>query len=60
MLSTTKVLADASYRGMHKFHKNVQLPHRRSKKFPLPKDKKSENRTLSSQRVIVENVIEEV
>ncbi len=48
MLPTTKVLADAGYRGMQKFHKNVILPHRRSRKCRLSKDKKAENKELSS------------
>ncbi len=37
--------------------KNVELPHRKTKKKPLTKDQKEENKELASQRVVVENVI---
>ncbi len=47
ILPQTKILADSGYRGMQKIHKNVELPHRRSKKNPLSKEKKAENRSLS-------------
>ncbi|WP_395462622.1 IS5 family transposase [Wolbachia endosymbiont of Cantharis cryptica] len=57
ILPETKILADAGYRGMQKIHKNVVLPHRKTKKNPLSKEQKKENRTLMSQRAIVENVI---
>ncbi|WP_250296550.1 IS5 family transposase [Wolbachia endosymbiont of Oedothorax gibbosus] len=57
ILPQTKILADSGYRGMQKIHKNVELPHRRSKKNPLSKEKKAENRSLSIRRVVVENVI---
>jgi hypothetical protein len=52
-----KVLADSGYRGIQKIHANVELPHRRTKKNPLNKEKKVENQELASQRVVIENVI---
>ncbi len=57
ILSDIKVLADSGYRGMQKIHKNVELPHRKTKKKQLNKVEKKENQELASQRVIVENVI---
>ncbi len=54
ILPQTKILADSGYRGMQKIHKNVELPHRRSKKNPLSKEKKAENRSLSIRRVVVD------
>lgn len=42
---------------MQKIHKNVKLPHRRTKKKQLTKEQKKENQELASQRVVVENVI---
>ncbi|MDE5060893.1 transposase [Wolbachia endosymbiont of Drosophila tsacasi] len=56
-LPGTKILADAGYRGMQRIDKNVELPHRKTKKNPLSKEQKRENRALSSQRVMVENLI---
>lgn len=60
ILPDTKILADAGYRGMQKIHRNAELPHRRTKRNPLSKEQKKENRALMSQRAIVENVIEKV
>lgn len=57
ILPSIKVLADSGYRGMQKIHKNVVLPHRKTKKHPLIKEQKQENQELASQRVVVENVI---
>lgn len=57
ILPEIKVLADSGYRGLQKIHKNVELPHRKTKKKPLGKEKKKENQELASQRVVVENVI---
>ncbi len=42
---------------MQKIHANVALPHRKTKKNPITKEKKEENQELASQRVVVENVI---
>ncbi len=52
-----KVLADAGYRGMQKIHKDVELPNRKTRKEPLTKEKKEENRKFMSKRAVVENVI---
>lgn len=51
------MLGDAGYRGMQKIHENVELPHRKTRKKPLIKEKRRENQELMSKRVIVENVI---
>jgi hypothetical protein len=59
-LPSIKALADSVYREMQRLHKNVALPHRRTKKNPLNKKKKQENQELASKRVTVKNVIEEV
>ena len=55
--STTKVLTDTGYIGIKKIHQNSELPHKKSKKKPLTKKQKKENKNLSSQRVFNENVI---
>lgn len=44
---------------MQKVHENIGIPKKRSKKKPLTKEDKRYNRTISSERVIVENVIRE-
>lgn len=43
--------------GINKIHANSLLPKKRSKKNPLTKDDKRNNRNLASERVVNENVI---
>ncbi|MDD9331382.1 MAG: transposase family protein [Wolbachia sp.] len=57
ILPNMKVLADAVYREIQKIHTDVELPHRKTKKKSLTKEQKQENQELTSQRVVVENVI---
>jgi hypothetical protein len=45
---------------MAKIHANVEIPKKRSKKNPLTKEDKQRNRSISSERVLVENTIREV
>lgn len=52
-----KILTDTAYQGLAKIHANSELPKKRSKKNPLSKEDKQNNRKLSSERVINENVI---
>ena len=51
---------DTGYQGIAKIHANVELPKKRSKRNPLTKKDKQQNRSISSQRVTVENIIREV
>jgi hypothetical protein len=48
---------DTGYQGMHKLHRNSELPKKKTKKNPLTKEDKKKNRELSSERVLNENVI---
>ncbi|MFP3033579.1 MAG: transposase family protein [Wolbachia sp.] len=57
MLSTTKVLADAGYRVCKNFTKMFNWPIENRKSILYQKIKKTENKSLFSQRVVVENVI---
>lgn len=56
----TKTLADSGYTGINKLHANAEVPKKRSKKNPLTKEDKLNNRSLSSQRVLSENAISRV
>lgn len=57
---TIKVLADSGYQGIKKIHNNSDLPKRNTKKNPLTDDEKKINHQISSERVLVENVIRKV
>ena len=53
----TKSLTDSGYQGIQELHKNSEMPKKRTKKNPLTKEDKKNNRALSSERVLNENVI---
>ena len=53
----TEALTDSGYQGLQKIHANSRLPKKKSKNSPLTLDDKKENRKLSSDRVLNENVI---
>lgn len=55
--STTLVLTDTGYQGIKKFHKNSLHPKKKSKKNPLTKFDKIQNKNISSERVANEHVI---
>jgi hypothetical protein len=48
---------DTGYLGMQKLHKNTHMPKKKSKKNPLTLEDKKQNKKLSSERVLNENVI---
>lgn len=53
-------MVDTGYTGITKNHTNTKIPKKKSKKNPLTKEDKNQNREISSQRVVVENVIREL
>lgn len=50
-------VTDTGYQGIHKHHRNAELPKKKTKKNPLTKADKKRNRELSRERVLNENVI---
>jgi len=57
MKEDTQVKVDSAYQGIEEFHKNSTTPHKSSKNKKLTKEQKKQNKGLSSQRVLNENVI---
>lgn len=53
----TEVLVDSGYQGLQKIHAKTTMPKKRSKKNPMTKQDKANNRDVSSRRVLGENVI---
>lgn len=53
----TKTLTDTGYQGIQKLHRNSQLPKKKTKRNPLTVSDKKNNREISSQRALNENVI---
>lgn len=52
-----QTITDTGYQGIKKLHQCSYLPKKRSKKKPLTKSDKSNNKYISSIRIIVENII---
>ena len=55
--SETVLETDTGYQGIAKFHANSLLPKKRTKKNPLTKEDKLNNRAISSERVLNEHII---
>jgi hypothetical protein len=55
--SSTEILTDSGYRGLQKLHAKTRMPKKKSKKKPLTREDKKNNREISSERVLNENVI---
>jgi transposase len=53
----TNVKADTGYQGIQTLHKNSTIPKKKTKKNPLSKEDKRQNREISRQRIAVENVL---
>jgi DDE superfamily endonuclease len=50
-------ITDSGYNGIKKSQENTRLPKKSSKKKPLTLEEKKQNREISSERVVNENVI---
>ena len=51
------IKVDTGYQGIQKLHKNTMIPKKKSKKNPLEKVDKKNNKKISSERVLNEHVI---
>lgn len=52
-----EVGVDTGYQGLEKLHRKTTIPKKRSKRHPLSKDDRKNNRKKSAERVVVEHVI---
>ena len=50
-------VTDSGYTGIKRLQKNSRLPKKSSKKHPSTAEEKKQNREISSERVVNENVI---
>jgi len=51
------VLTDTGYQGLQKLHTKTNMPKKKSKNRPLTKEMKNNNRLISRDRIVNENVI---
>lgn len=52
-----RLFADAGYQGLVELHLNSQTPSKKTKLHPLTREQQAKNRTLSQQRILIENII---
>ncbi len=51
-----KIQTDSGYQGIAKIHKNSETPKKRTKGKKLSDDEKRENRRISHDRILIENI----
>ncbi|WP_342223526.1 IS5 family transposase [Spiroplasma endosymbiont of Asaphidion curtum] len=56
ILKNTKLIVDNGYQGIQKIHSNVLIPKKKTKKNPLNKEQKHNNKLISKMRIIIENI----
>lgn len=55
VVSHIKIQADSGYQGIEKLHSNSETPKKRTKKLPLTKYAKENNRRIGSERIYIEH-----
>ena len=48
--------ADSGYQGISEFHKNSETPKKKPKGGELTDEEKKENRRISQERILIENI----
>lgn len=57
VVQQVQILADKGYQGIHRYHNNSYIPHKKPRKGKLSPEQKQQNHEQASLRVPVENVI---
>ena len=57
LAASTQALADTGYQGLGAIHGNSRTPAKKSKLHPLSREQKTRNRSLSRERILIENII---
>ena len=56
ILSSIKIQADSGYQGIVEYHKNSETPKKKPKGRNLTAEEKKNNRRISSERILIENI----
>lgn len=56
ILSETEALTDKGYLGIKKLHAKSRHPKKKTKKHPLTKQEKSDNKGINRERMVVEHI----
>ena len=51
-----KILGDSGYQGIAKLHENSETPKKKPRGGALSAEEKSENRRISRERILIENI----
>lgn len=57
VVERVQILADKGYQGIHHYHANSNIPHKKPRNGKLTKEQKQQNKAQARLRVRVENVI---
>jgi len=57
LAGSIQLLADSGYQGLGAIHGNSRTPAKKSKLHPLNQEQKTRNRSLSRERMLIENII---
>ena len=56
MTDKIKVQGDSGYQGILKLHRNSETPKKKPKGGELTQEEKAENRRISRERILIENI----
>jgi len=56
ILVSIRVNGDSGFQGIDKYHKNSDTPKKKTKKTPLSKEEKANNKQLARERILVEHI----
>ena len=56
MADKIKVQGDSGYQGILKLHRNSETPKKKPKGGELTQEEKAENRRISRERILIENI----
>jgi hypothetical protein len=51
-----RINGDSGFQGIVKYHKNSETPKKKTKKTPLTKAEKENNKRLASERILIEHI----
>jgi hypothetical protein len=57
VLESIRFLADSGFQGIERYHSNSVIPKKKSEYHPLSVAEKAENRRISRERMLIENII---
>jgi len=56
VLDSIKIQGDSGFQGILRLHKNSETPKKKPKGGNLTKEEKAENRRISRERILIENI----